>query len=203
MQILTKSIFLVEVLSSSTESKTGTRQALCRRFWPDMPYAIRSGMINISPIGRNASTQERNEFEAYDKVRNVAFASTHRQHTDLADPSRPTMSAASLSASCRRSSPRTALRTLLVVRSHSTSSPLDGTRRMLSVTLRTMASRRSTSSATRATRVETTTRSSTTPGRSAMLSRSQRTPRPSSRNSSYLESPLRMPRAWPLDCRRT
>ncbi|GFP52503.1 hypothetical protein ACSS6W_003430 [Trichoderma asperelloides] len=28
---------------------------------------FRNGMINISPVGRNASTKERNEFEAYDK----------------------------------------------------------------------------------------------------------------------------------------
>lgn len=29
---------------------------------------FRRGMINISPIGRNASTEERNEFEKYDQV---------------------------------------------------------------------------------------------------------------------------------------
>ena len=29
---------------------------------------FRRGMINISPIGRNASTEERDEFERYDKV---------------------------------------------------------------------------------------------------------------------------------------
>ncbi|KAM0471465.1 hypothetical protein ACHAPX_009378 [Trichoderma viride] len=28
---------------------------------------FRNGMVNISPVGRNASTKERNEFEAYDK----------------------------------------------------------------------------------------------------------------------------------------
>lgn len=32
---------------------------------------FRNGMINVSPVGRNASTQERNEFEAYDKEHNV------------------------------------------------------------------------------------------------------------------------------------
>jgi len=32
---------------------------------------FRNGMINVSPIGRNASIQERNEFEAYDKQHNV------------------------------------------------------------------------------------------------------------------------------------
>lgn len=28
---------------------------------------FRNGMINVSPVGRNASTKERNEFEAWDK----------------------------------------------------------------------------------------------------------------------------------------
>lgn len=32
---------------------------------------FRNGMINISPIGRNASTEERNEFEKYDKEHQI------------------------------------------------------------------------------------------------------------------------------------
>ncbi|CCG83500.1 Phosphomannomutase [Taphrina deformans PYCC 5710] len=32
---------------------------------------FRNGMINVSPVGRNASTQERHDFEAYDKIHNV------------------------------------------------------------------------------------------------------------------------------------
>jgi len=32
---------------------------------------FRNGMINVSPIGRNATNQERHEFEAYDKVHGV------------------------------------------------------------------------------------------------------------------------------------
>lgn len=32
---------------------------------------FRNGMINVSPIGRNASTEERNEFEVFDKKNNV------------------------------------------------------------------------------------------------------------------------------------
>lgn len=32
---------------------------------------FRNGMINVSPIGRNASTEERNEFERYDKEHNI------------------------------------------------------------------------------------------------------------------------------------
>lgn len=32
---------------------------------------FRNGMINVSPVGRNASIEERNEFEAYDKTHNV------------------------------------------------------------------------------------------------------------------------------------
>ncbi|KAH9967294.1 eukaryotic phosphomannomutase [Russula dissimulans] len=35
---------------------------------------FRNGMINVSPIGRNATTQERHEFEAYDKVHGVRKA---------------------------------------------------------------------------------------------------------------------------------
>lgn len=32
---------------------------------------FRNGMINVSPIGRNASVQERDEYEAYDKTHKV------------------------------------------------------------------------------------------------------------------------------------
>ncbi|KAK5773757.1 phosphomannomutase SEC53 PWA37_005046 [Arxiozyma heterogenica] len=32
---------------------------------------FRNGMINVSPIGRNASTEERNEFEKYDKEHQI------------------------------------------------------------------------------------------------------------------------------------
>lgn len=32
---------------------------------------FRNGMINVSPVGRNASTEERNEFEKYDKEHKV------------------------------------------------------------------------------------------------------------------------------------
>ncbi|EHN02633.1 Sec53p [Saccharomyces cerevisiae x Saccharomyces kudriavzevii VIN7] len=32
---------------------------------------FRNGMINVSPIGRNASTEERNEFERYDKEHQI------------------------------------------------------------------------------------------------------------------------------------
>ncbi|CAI2165074.1 9745_t:CDS:2 [Funneliformis geosporum] len=32
---------------------------------------FRNGMINVSPIGRNCSIEERNEFEAYDKIHNI------------------------------------------------------------------------------------------------------------------------------------
>ena len=31
----------------------------------------RNGMMNISPIGRNCSKDERDEFEAYDKIHKV------------------------------------------------------------------------------------------------------------------------------------
>jgi phosphomannomutase len=32
---------------------------------------FRNGMINVSPVGRNASTQERNDYEKYDKEHNI------------------------------------------------------------------------------------------------------------------------------------
>lgn len=32
---------------------------------------FRNGMVNISPVGRNASTSQRNDFEAYDKIHHV------------------------------------------------------------------------------------------------------------------------------------
>ncbi|WRX08857.1 Phosphomannomutase - like 1 [Theobroma cacao] len=32
---------------------------------------FRSGMLNVSPIGRNCSQEERDEFEKYDKVHNI------------------------------------------------------------------------------------------------------------------------------------
>lgn len=32
---------------------------------------FRNGMVNVSPIGRNASTQERNDYEKYDKENHV------------------------------------------------------------------------------------------------------------------------------------
>ncbi|KAG8908265.1 Phosphomannomutase, partial [Tulasnella sp. 417] len=32
---------------------------------------FRNGMINVSPLGRNATIQERNDFEAYDKIHQV------------------------------------------------------------------------------------------------------------------------------------
>jgi len=35
---------------------------------------FRNGMINVSPIGRNATTQERHEFQAYDKVHDIRAA---------------------------------------------------------------------------------------------------------------------------------
>lgn len=36
-----------------------------------MEMGGRNGMINISPIGRNASIDERNEYERYDKQHNI------------------------------------------------------------------------------------------------------------------------------------
>lgn len=35
---------------------------------------FRNGMINVSPVGRNASTQERNDYEKYDKEHGIRKA---------------------------------------------------------------------------------------------------------------------------------
>ena len=37
----------------------------------------RSGLINIAPCGRSASAEERDEFEKYDKVRQLKNYSCH------------------------------------------------------------------------------------------------------------------------------
>ena len=34
-------------------------------------WGDRNGMVNISPVGRNASTKERNEYEKYDKEHHI------------------------------------------------------------------------------------------------------------------------------------
>lgn len=47
---------------------------------------FRNGMINVSPIGRNASVQERNNFNAYDqehKVREKFVAILREKFKDL------------------------------------------------------------------------------------------------------------------------
>ncbi|KAH9072135.1 eukaryotic phosphomannomutase [Lactarius deliciosus] len=38
---------------------------------------FRNGMVNVSPIGRNATIQERHDFEAYDKVHPHCYLSQH------------------------------------------------------------------------------------------------------------------------------
>ncbi|KAM0745798.1 putative phosphomannomutase [Meredithblackwellia eburnea MCA 4105] len=46
---------------------------------------FRRGMVNISPIGRNASAQERDEFEAYDKIHKVRAALVEQLQKEFAD----------------------------------------------------------------------------------------------------------------------
>ncbi|KEZ44369.1 Phosphomannomutase [Scedosporium apiospermum] len=51
----------------------------CLRYIADLDVPVkrgtfvefRNGMINVSPVGRNASVQERNEYEAFDKANNI------------------------------------------------------------------------------------------------------------------------------------
>ena len=45
----------------------------------------RNGMMNISPIGRNCSREERNEFEEYDKTAGVRVAFVEALKKELAD----------------------------------------------------------------------------------------------------------------------
>jgi hypothetical protein len=43
-------------------------------------------MVNVSPVGRNASSQERNDYEAYDKehkIREKFIAEIHKKFPDI------------------------------------------------------------------------------------------------------------------------
>ncbi|KAJ3213916.1 Phosphomannomutase [Dinochytrium kinnereticum] len=46
---------------------------------------FRNGMINVSPIGRNCSIAERNEFEEYDKIYNIRPKLVDALKTEFAD----------------------------------------------------------------------------------------------------------------------
>ena len=46
---------------------------------------FRKGMLNISPIGRNCSKAERNDFEAYDKIHNIRPAMVEAMQKEFAD----------------------------------------------------------------------------------------------------------------------
>lgn len=46
---------------------------------------FRNGMINISPVGRNASTAERTQFEAYDKEHNIRSKLVNALKENFAD----------------------------------------------------------------------------------------------------------------------
>lgn len=46
---------------------------------------FRNGMINVSPVGRNASTEERNEFEKYDKEHKVRESLVNALKENFAD----------------------------------------------------------------------------------------------------------------------
>ena len=46
---------------------------------------FRRGMINVSPIGRNCSFEERNEFEAYDKIHNVRPTMVEKLKSEFSD----------------------------------------------------------------------------------------------------------------------
>jgi phosphomannomutase len=47
---------------------------------------FRTGMINVSPVGRNASIEERNAYEKYDKehhVREKMIEAIHKRFPDI------------------------------------------------------------------------------------------------------------------------
>jgi len=46
---------------------------------------FRQGMLNMSPIGRNCSREERNEFERYDKEHNIRPAMVEKLKAEFAD----------------------------------------------------------------------------------------------------------------------
>ncbi|CUM51971.1 Phosphomannomutase [Debaryomyces fabryi] len=46
---------------------------------------FRNGMINVSPVGRNASTAERNQFELYDKEHNIRSKLVNALKENFAD----------------------------------------------------------------------------------------------------------------------
>lgn len=48
-------------------------------------FEFRSGMINISPIGRSCSRPERDEFEAYDKIHNIRATMVEAMKAEFAD----------------------------------------------------------------------------------------------------------------------
>lgn len=61
------------------EEKYKRLAKFCLRYIADLDLPVmrgtfvefRNGMINVSPVGRNASVKERNEFEAYDKQHGI------------------------------------------------------------------------------------------------------------------------------------
>lgn len=143
---------------------------------------FRNGMINVSPIGRNATIQERNEYEKFDlehKIREKFVQAIKEKFPDLgltyvlqflsSGGWRPARSSQRLIFA--NNIDHTA--TPSAAKSPSTSSPLAGTRPTACSTSRprsrsaASSTAPSTSSATRPTRAATTTRSSRTRALSA------------------------------------
>ena len=48
-------------------------------------FEFRTGMFNVSPVGRNCSREERNDFEAYDKVHGVRAAMVEKMREEFKD----------------------------------------------------------------------------------------------------------------------
>ncbi|KDE05382.1 phosphomannomutase [Microbotryum lychnidis-dioicae p1A1 Lamole] len=114
---------------------------------------FRNGMINVSPIGRNASVQERDEFEKYDKESKVRATFVEALKKEFADYGLTYSIGGQISFDVLYALKR---------------SPMAGTRPTPCNTSRRRTSRRSTSLATRPTKEATTTRFTRTRGRSGM-----------------------------------
>jgi HAD superfamily hydrolase (TIGR01484 family) len=132
---------------------------------------FRNGMINVSPIGRNATVQERNEYEKFDlehKIREKFVQAMREQFPDLG------LTYVEWNTPGKKKRRRAASLTLCWIATRSadksrlTSSRPAGTRLTACSTSRlrsrslASSTARSTSSATRRTRAATTTRSSRT-----------------------------------------
>jgi hypothetical protein len=134
---------------------------------------FRNGMVNVSPIGRNASNDERNEYEKYDKENGIRAKMVEALKAKFPDYG---LTYVGNSRFCTNAFLTIFLATQLAAKSPSMSSRTAGTRRTALSKLkrrrksRVSITRPSISSGTRASRVGTTMKSTVIRGRRGMLS---------------------------------